>query len=344
MPIAKADVIWMNGKNVPWDEAQVHVLTHALHYASSIFDSMRCYSTSRGPAVFRMADHYQRLIESCRIYRMEVPYTKAELGQATLELIVANRLAACYVRPMVFRGYGEMGVNPLRNPLEVIIAAWEWGSYLGEGALERGVDVQVSTWQRMAPNTFPAQAKSAANYMNSQLIKMEAIVNGFAEGIALDIDGFVCEGSGENVFLAKDGVLFTPPLSSSILHGVTRDTVITLAREMGLTVREELLARENLYVADELFFTGSASEITPIASVDHIKVGEGRPGPITRRLQEAFFRTVRGEVEDRHGWLSYVPGGEMSERRAPAPRPASAARPAGAAPPAGAARPARASR
>jgi branched-chain amino acid aminotransferase len=314
MPIAKAELIWMNGKQVAWDEARVHVLAHALHYGSSIFDSFRCYSTPRGPAVFRMPDHYQRLIESCRIYRMEVPYDTVQLGQATLDLIAANRFSACYVRPMVFRGYGEMGVNPLRNPLEVVIAAWDWGSYLGEGALERGVDVCVSSWQRMAPNTFPARAKSAANYMNSQLIKMEAVTNGFAEGIALDIDGFVCEGSGENVFLVKDGVVFTPPLSSSILHGVTRDSVITLAGQAGLTVREELIPRETLYVADELFFTGSASEITPIASVDRIPVGEGRPGPITRQLQKAFFGVVRGEVEDKNGWLAFVPGGERAAR------------------------------
>jgi branched-chain amino acid aminotransferase len=307
MPIAKAELIWMNGKQVPWDEARVHVLTHALHYGSSIFEGMRCYATRQGSAVFRMGDHYRRLVESCRVYRMEVPYSETELAAATLDLIRANGFAACYVRPMVFRGYGEMGVNPLRNPLEVVIAVWEWGRYLGENALERGVDVCVSTWQRMAPNTFPARAKTAANYMNSQLIKMEALLNGFAEGIALDVDGYVCEGSGENVFVVKDGTLYTPPLSSPVLHGVTRDTVITLSRDSGLTVREELIPRETLYIADEIFFTGSASEITPIASVDRIPVADGQPGPITRRLQEAFFRTVRGEVEDRYGWLTQVP-------------------------------------
>lgn len=340
MPIAKADRIWMNGKQVAWDEAHVHVLAHALHYGSSIFEGMRCYATAKGRAVFRMAEHYRRLIESCCIYRMDVPYSEAELGQATLELIAANGLEACYVRPMVFRGYGEMGVNPLRNPVEVVIAVWEWGeSYLGEGALERGVDVCVSTWQRMAPNTFPARAKTAGNYMNSQLIKMEAIVNGFAEGIALDVDGFVCEGSGENVFMVKDSVLYTPPLSSPILHGVTRDTVITLARDSGLDVREELIPRETLYVADELFFTGSASEITPISTVDHIPIRDGRPGPITRRLQEVFFHVVRAEVDDRYGWLTFVPGEPARkgtprppateaglQQKAPAPRAARAGR------------------
>lgn len=316
MPVREAELIWMNGKKIPWGEARVHVLTHALHYGSSIFEGMRCYSTRRGPAVFRLGEHLRRLEESCRIYRMEMPYSQAGLAEATLDLIAANGFEACYVRPMVFRGYGEMGVNPLRNPLEVVIAVWEWGSYLGDDALERGVDVCVSSWQRMAPNTFPARAKTAANYMNSQLIKMEAILNGFAEGIALDVGGFICEGSGENVFLVKDGVLFTPSAASPILHGVTRDTVITLAREVGLTVREELIPRETLYVADEIFLTGSASEITPVASVDHVRVGEGRPGPLTRRLQEMFFRVVRGDTEDRHGWLTPVPARERAPRAA----------------------------
>jgi branched-chain amino acid aminotransferase len=306
MPITPTKLIWMNGKPIPWDRAQVHVLTHALHYASCVFEGMRCYETARGPAVFRLADHMQRLAESSRIYRMDLPYSEAELSRATLELIAANELEACYVRPLVFRGYGEMGVNPLRNPVEVVIATWSWGSYLGDNALDRGVEACVSSWQRMAPNTFPPRAKSAANYMNSQLIKMEAIVNGFAEGIALDVNGYVCEGSGENVFLVKGGELLTPPAASAILHGVTRDTVMTLAREAGLVVKEELIPREMLYVADELFFTGSASEITPIASVDRIPIGSGRPGPITQRLQERFFAVVRGEVEDRHGWLAWV--------------------------------------
>jgi branched-chain amino acid aminotransferase len=261
-----------------------------------------------------MLDHYGRLIDSCRIYRMEIPYSAADLGRATLDLIAVNALGECYVRPLVFRGYGEMGVYPLKNPLEVMIAVWEWGAYLGEGAVERGVDVCVSTWQRMAPNTFPAMAKSGANYMNSQLIKMEAMANGFAEGIALDVDGFVCEGSGENIFVVRNGVVLTPPGWESILHGLTRDAVITLARELGITVREERIPREMLYVADEVFFTGSASEITPIASIDRIPVGEGRPGPITRQLQEAFFAILRGEAEDRHHWLAFVPSGEATAR------------------------------
>jgi branched-chain amino acid aminotransferase len=315
MPITPTKFIWMNGKPVPWDDAQVHVLTHALHYGSCVFEGMRCYDTPRGPAVFRLVDHLRRLAESCRIYRMDLPYSEAELAHATLELIAQNELDACYVRPMVFRGYGEMGVNPLKNPIEVVIATWSWGSYLGDTALDRGVEACVSSWQRMAPNTFPPRAKTAANYMNSQLIKMEAIINGFAEGIALDVQGYVCEGSGENVFLVKDGELLTPPAASAILHGVTRDTVMTLAREQGIRVREELIPREMLYVADELFFTGSASEITPIASVDRIPIGTGRPGPITQALQARFFSVVRGEVEDRHGWLAAVKTATARSRR-----------------------------
>jgi branched-chain amino acid aminotransferase len=306
MPIAPTKLIWMNGKPIPWAEAQVHVLTHALHYGSCVFEGMRCYATQRGPAVFRLGDHLRRLAESCRIYRMDLPYSEAELARATLELITANGVPSCYVRPLVFRGYGEMGVNPLKNPIEVVIATWDWGSYLGDGALERGVDACVSSWQRMAPNTFPPRAKTAANYMNSQLIKMEALLNGFAEGIALDVNGYVCEGSGENLFLVKDGTLLTPPGASAILHGITRDTVIAIAREAGIPVREELIPRELLYVADELFFTGSASEITPIASVDKIAVGSGRPGAVTRQIQSQFFRIVRGEIEDHRGWLAFV--------------------------------------
>jgi branched-chain amino acid aminotransferase len=306
MPIAPTKLIWMNGKPIPWAEAQVHVLTHALHYGSCVFEGMRCYATQGGPAVFRLGDHLRRLAESCRIYRMDLPYSEAELTRATLELIAANGAPSCYVRPLVFRGYGEMGVNPLKNPIQVVIATWDWGSYLGDGALERGVDACVSSWQRMAPNTFPPRAKTAANYMNSQLIKMEAVLNGFAEGIALDVNGYVCEGSGENLFLVKDGTLLTPPGASAILHGITRDTVIAIARGAGIPVREELVPREFLYVADELFFTGSASEITPIASVDRIAVGSGRPGPMTRQIQSQFFRIVRGEIEDHRGWLAFV--------------------------------------
>lgn len=306
MPIHEAEVIWFNGEFVPWKEARIHVLSHVVSYGSSVFEGIRAYATPRGPAVFRLDAHVRRLFDSARIYAMEIPYTREEISRAILETVRVNRLPSAYIRPIVFRGYAEIGVNPLGCPVEVAIAAFAWEHYLGPEAREQGVDVCVSTWARMAPNTLPAIAKAAANYMNAQLIKMEAIRRGCVEGIALDPSGYLSEGSSENLFLVRDGVLYTPPLSASILPGVTRDAVMVLAREMGLPVVEQPLPRELLYIADEVFLTGTAAEITPVRAIDGIPVGDGRRGPVTARLQEAFFALVEGRAEDRYGWLFYV--------------------------------------
>ncbi|MFN3372492.1 MAG: branched-chain amino acid transaminase [Chloroflexus sp.] len=306
MPIQKMDYIWFNGELVAWDKATIHVMSHVVHYGTSFFEGIRCYETPQGPAIFRLTPHMQRLIDSAKIYRTTIPYTLDQLVAAVKETVRANRLRSGYIRPVVFRGYGEIGVNPQNNPVEVAIATIEWGKYLGAEAMEQGVDVCVSSWNRFAPNTMPALAKAGGNYMNSQLIKMEALANGYAEGIALDADGHVSEGSGENLFLVRNGVVYTPPLTSSILSGITRDTVMTLLREMGVEVREQVLPREILYIADELFFTGTAAEVTPIRSVDRIPVGAGRRGPITAAVQEAFFGIVQGERPDRYGWLEYA--------------------------------------
>jgi branched-chain amino acid aminotransferase len=301
--IKATEKIWHNGKFIAWDDAKVHVLSHTIHYGSSVFEGVRCYSTAGGPAIFRAKEHMRRLEDSARVYRMEIPYTRAQLVDAMAELVRVNGMDSCYIRPIAFRGYGEMGVLPIHNPVEVYIACWEWGKYLGPEALADGVDVCVSSWTRLAPNTLPAMAKASANYMNSQLIKMEAITNGYAEGIALDAAGYVSEGSGENVFLVRDGRISTPPLGTSALPGITRDTVICLARDLGIEVVEQAIPREMLYLADELFFTGTAAEVTPLRSVDRIKIGSGRRGPITERLQREFFAILRGEKEDRYGWL-----------------------------------------
>lgn len=306
MPIQKMDYIWFNGELVEWDKATIHVMSHVVHYGTSFFEGIRCYETPQGPAIFRLTPHMQRLIDSAKIYRTTIPYTLDQLVAAVKETVRANRLRSGYIRPVVFRGYGEIGVNPQNNPVEVAIATIEWGKYLGAEAMEQGVDVCISSWNRFAPNTMPALAKAGGNYMNSQLIKMEALANGYAEGIALDADGHVSEGSGENLFLVRNGVVYTPPLTSSILSGITRDTVMTLLREMGVEVREQVLPREMLYLADELFFTGTAAEVTPIRSVDRIPVGAGRRGPITAAVQEAFFGIVQGERPDRYGWLEYA--------------------------------------
>lgn len=306
MALEKVDKIWMNGEFVDWDDARIHILSHVVHYGSSVFEGLRCYKNARGSAIFRLQDHTKRLFNSAKIYRMEVPYTPDEINAATIELISLNNLEECYIRPVIYRGYGSMGVNPAGCPVDVAIAVWNWGKYLGPEALENGVDVCVSSWNRMAPNTFPALAKTAANYMNSQLIKMEAIANGYVEGIALDTAGYISEGSGENVFLVHNGVLSTPPVASSVLSGITRDTVMRLAEEMGIKVLEERLPREALYIADEVFLSGSAAEITPIASVDRIPVGNGRRGPITKRLQERYFAIIGGEAPDNYGWLTPV--------------------------------------
>jgi len=298
--------IWMNGKLVDFADARIHVFTHALHYGSGVFEGERCYRTARGPAVFRLEEHLDRLLWSAKIYRMQIPYSIEELKQATLETIRANEFEACYIRPLVYRGFGSLGVNPFPNPVDVIIGCYEWGKYLGPEALESGVDACCSSWMRIAPNTMPAMAKATANYANSQLIKMEAITNGYHEGIALDHNGRISEGSGENLFLVWKGRLYTPPLSASTLPGITRLSVIQLARELGFHMEEKTIPREMIYAADEMFFTGTAAEITPIRSVDKIPVGAGKRGPMTEKLQRAFFDIVEGKVPDRYGWLTPV--------------------------------------
>jgi branched-chain amino acid aminotransferase len=304
MTMNKADWIWFNGQLVPWDEAQVHVAAHALHYGSSVFEGIRAYATDDGPAVFCLDPHVDRLFNSAKVYRMEIPYTKEEITQAIKDTVEANGHGACYIRPLVFRGFDGLGIDPRSCPVEVTIITMEWGRYLGPEAIEQGVDVGVSSWQRMSPNTFPAAAKIGGQYINSQLIVMEAKDHGYTEGIALDANGFVSEGSGENIFVVKDGHILTPPLASSILQGVTRRCVVTLAQDVGYEVQEELIPREVLYMADEVFFTGTAAEITPIRSIDHIPVGEGRRGPVTEQLQTEFFGITSGQMPDRHGWLT----------------------------------------
>lgn len=306
MPIRESKSIWFNGEMVPWEKATVHVMTHALHYGSSVFEGIRAYETPRGPAIFRLREHIRRLFDSCRIYRMEPSFTPEQLFEACRAVVRENGLTNAYIRPLIWRGYGEMGLNPLRSPVEVMVAAMEWGAYLGAEGLEKGVDVHVSSWQRMAPNTLPAMAKAGGNYLSSQLIVMEAARNGYAEGIALDVHGWISEGSGENLFLIRDGVLYTPPVTAALLPGITRDAVITLAHQLGYEVREQNLPREMLYLADELFFTGTAAEVTPIRSVDKLPVGAGTRGPITAAIQKAFFGLFSGETEDRWGWLTLV--------------------------------------
>jgi branched-chain amino acid aminotransferase len=279
-------------------------------YGSSVFEGVRCYETLSGPAIFRLKEHTRRLCDSAKIYRIDVPFTPEELAQAQIELVRINQLRSCYIRPIILRGYGNMGVLPFGNPTEVYLACWEWGKYLGDEALAQGVDVCVSSWTRIAPNTLPALAKAAGNYMNSQLIRMQAHLDGYAEAIALDDSGRVSEGSGENIFVIRDGKLHTPPLGSSVLPGITRDSIATLARDLDIPVVETPIPREMLYIADEIFFTGTAAEVTPIRSVDKIQVGNGRRGPITERIQKAFFDIVSGRSEDPYGWLTPVPAQE----------------------------------
>jgi branched-chain amino acid aminotransferase len=304
MAIKHFEKVWHNGKLIPWNEATIHVASHVVSYGSCLFEGIRCYDTPQGPCIFRLKEHTDRLVNSCKIYRMQLEFTRDQLAQAMVELVLTNGIRHCYIRPVIFRGFGEAGVNPLNNPIEIYLLAWEWGKYLGEEALRQGVDVCVSSWQRIAPNTLPAMAKSAANYMNSQLVKMEALTNGYVEGISLDASGHVSEGSGENLFIVRGGKIITPALSSSILPGITRDSVITLAQELGYTVIEQAISREMLYIADEVFFTGTAAEITPIRSVDRIVVGKGRPGPTTLSLQARFLSIVQGQAEDKYGWLT----------------------------------------
>ena len=298
--------IWHNGRFIRWEEATIHVLSHVVSYGSSVFEGIRCYSTPAGPALFRLNEHVRRMVDSAKIYRIDIGYSAAELAEAMKETVRVNNMDACYVRPIVMRGFGEMGVNGLKNPVDVFVACWEWGQYLGEEALAQGVDVCVSSWNRMAPNTLPALAKAGANYMNSQLIKMEALANGYSEGIALDTAGYVSEGSGENIFVVRDGKLYTPPLGASVLPGITRDSVIALARDLGIQVNETIVPRELLYIADEVFFTGTAAEISPIRSIDRITIGQGHRGPVTEVLQKEFFGIIDGSKQDRYGWLSPV--------------------------------------
>jgi branched-chain amino acid aminotransferase len=305
--LTPTEKIWHNGRFIRWDEATIHVLSHVVSYGSSVFEGIRCYSTPAGPAVFRLREHVRRMVDSARIYRMEnLGFSPAQLAEAMLELVRVNHMDACYIRPIVLRGYGEVGVNPLKNPIDVYIACWEWGQYLGEEALAEGVDVCVSSWTRLAPNTLPAMAKAGANYMNSQLIKMEALANGYTEGIALDAAGYVSEGSGENIFVVRDGKIHTPPLGASVLPGITRDAILTLARDLGIPLVEAIVPREMLYIADEVFFSGTAAEITPIRSVDRVLVGKGRRGPVAEKLQKEFFGIISGAKPDRHGWLTPV--------------------------------------
>jgi branched-chain amino acid aminotransferase len=304
--------IWMNGSIVEWKDATVHIASHVIHYGSGVFEGARCYDTVNGPATFRLDAHMRRLFDSARIYRMEVPYDQQTLTDATVALIRLNGFRACYIRPLIYRGYDSLGVNPAPCPVDVALMLWEWPAYFTKEAIEDGIDVKISTWARNAPNTTPAMAKSVANYANAQLIKMEAVADGYAEGIALDTHGNLSEGSGQNVFLVRDGVLHTPPLGNSVLAGITRDSVITLAREMGFEVREQVIPREMLYVADEVFFVGTAVEVTPIKSVDRARIGRGRRGPITEALQQRFFQIVRGEAPDPHGWLQPVYAAEAA--------------------------------
>ena len=304
--ITETDWIWHDGNFVPWAAASVHVLCHSLQFGSSAFEGMRCYDTPDGPAIFRLEDHLTRLRNSCKIYRMEYDYSNEDLTGACRELVQRNGVASCYIRPMVLRGYGAAGMVPFDSPVEVYLPCWPWGAYLGEGALENGVDVCISTWNRMAPNTIPAAAKVAGNYLSGQLIKMEALANGFAEGIALGPDGMLSEGSGQNVFIVSRGAIWTPPIDGTLLPGITRDTILTLARDAGIPVHERAMPREALYTADEVFFTGTAAEVTPVRSVDRITVGKGRAGPVTQQLQKQFLDVANGRAADPHNWLTRV--------------------------------------
>jgi len=304
MAIQKTEKIWHNGKMIPWDDAKIHVMSHVIHYGSSVFEGVRCYSLASGPAIFRAQEHAQRLLDSAKVYRIDVDYTREEIAAAMCDVVAHNGVWPCYLRPIVLRGYGEAGVNPFNSPTEVYVVNYPWGKYLTSDA--EGCDVCVSSWTRLAPNTLPAMAKAGANYMNSQLIKMEAVINGYAEGIALDANGYVSEGSGENVFIVRNGVLQTAPLGNSVLPGITRDSVLQIARDLKIPISEQMIPRELLYLADEAFFTGTAAEVTPIRSVDKISVGKGVTGPVTRAIREEFYAIVNGQKPDRHGWFTAV--------------------------------------
>lgn len=298
--------IWFDGKMVDWDDARIHVLSHVVHYGSGVFEGVRCYETASGPAIFRLESHIHRMFDSAKIYRMPIPYTEKEFCDAVKETVKANGLRECYIRPFVFRGYKTLGVSPQNCPVHCVVAAWEWGTYLGADALEQGIKVRISSWNRPAPNTFPALAKASGNYLNSQLIKMEANEDGVDEGIALDSHGYVSEGSGENLFMVVHNVIYTPPTSCSILAGITRHSVFVLARELGLRIEQHALPRESLYIADEVFLTGTAAEITPVTTIDNITIADGVRGPITKVIQDEFFAILKGTKEDKHNWLSHV--------------------------------------
>lgn len=301
--------IWLNGKLVPYSEANISVLSHVVHYGSSVFEGIRCYDTKEsGSAIFRLREHMQRLVDSAKIYRMEIPWSIEELEAATIQTIEASGLASCYIRPVVYRGEGGLGVNPLKNKVEAFVAVLEWGKYLGDEAMENGVDVHVASWSRMAPNTFPSLAKAGGNYLNASLVKMDAVLNGYMEGIMLNREGYVAEGSGENLFVIRNNKIYTAPSAFSILPGITRDSIFRIASDLGYEIEQAALPREALYIADELFFTGTAAEVTPIRSVDKHVVGSGKRGPITTKIQKAFFDIVEGG-KDPYGWLTKVGSG-----------------------------------
>jgi branched-chain amino acid aminotransferase len=304
--LTETEWIWRDGEFIRWKDAQVHVLSHSMQFGSSVFEGIRCYKTPQGPAIFRLQDHLQRMLTSCRIYRIDLQYSIDDLVMACCQVVERNQIESCYVRPMVVRGYGAAGMVPFDSPVEMYVPCWPWGTYLGEGALENGIDACVSSWHRVAPNTIPAAAKIAGNYLGGQLIKMEALANGFGEAIALGPGGMLSEGSGQNVFIVHGGTLYTPPIDGTLLTGVTRSTILTLATEAGVPVREQPLAREMLYAADEVFLTGTASEVTPVRSVDHITVGSGKRGPVTKQLQREYLDIASGAREDRYGWLTNV--------------------------------------
>ncbi|MBC8185084.1 branched-chain amino acid transaminase [candidate division KSB1 bacterium] len=298
--------IWYNGKFINWWDAKIHIMSHVIHYGTSIFEGIRCYNTKKGAAIFRLQEHIRRFFDSTKIYRMDIPFSFEKINQACIDVVKENNLSSAYIRPVVFRGYNTLGVDPTKCPVETAIAVMDWGRYLGEDAINLGVDVKISTWQRMHPNTFPFLAKAGANYMNSQLIKMEALAEGYSEGIALNTHGTVSEGSGENLFVIRDGQIFTPPISATILPGITRGSVFKLASEFGYEIKETEIPREMLYIADELFFTGTAAEISPIRSVDKIIVGEGKRGPITEKIQRRFFDIIESGDDGDYGWLTFV--------------------------------------
>ena len=307
MAFNKTEKIWHNGKMINWDDAQIHVISHVVSYGSAVFEGIRCYATKQGPGIFRLREHMQRLHNSAHIYRMDFSYSLDETCQGAIDLVRANKMDSAYIRPIVLRGYGEAGVNPYGCPIEVYMACWNWGRYLGDDAIKNGVDVCVSSWNRSAPNTLPQMSKAAANYMNSQLIRLEAMANGYTEGLALDVNGYVSEGSGENVFVVVGGKVLTPPLANCVLPGITRDTMMEICGDLGIPFAEQMIPREMLYIADEVFFAGTAVEVTPIRSIDKIKVGNGSRGPITKQLQDEFYALTGGAKPDRHGWLTPVP-------------------------------------